>query len=73
MPAVLYPVHGNGSRYVMPSVVWQVAAHIGSEHHEVNFTPEEGIRVLEEVIVHLESFDITTVRASVGEYTSSSN
>ncbi|XP_016144987.1 asparagine synthetase [glutamine-hydrolyzing] [Sinocyclocheilus grahami] len=49
-----------GDRYVMPSVVWQVAAHIGSEHHEVNFTPEEGICALEEVIVHLESYDITT-------------
>lgn len=49
-----------------------MAAHIGSEHHEVNFTPEEGIRALEEVIVHLESYDITTLRASVGEYTSSS-
>uniref|UniRef100_A0A8C2HGI7 Asparagine synthetase [glutamine-hydrolyzing] n=1 Tax=Cyprinus carpio TaxID=7962 RepID=A0A8C2HGI7_CYPCA len=46
----------------------KVAAHIGSEHHEVNFTPEEGIRALEEVIVHLESYDITTVRASVGMY-----
>ncbi|KAI2652658.1 Asparagine synthetase [glutamine-hydrolyzing] [Labeo rohita] len=48
-------------------VVWQVAAHINSEHHEVNFTPEEGIRALDEVIFHLESYDITTVRASVGE------
>uniref|UniRef100_A0A671N4Q3 Asparagine synthetase [glutamine-hydrolyzing] n=1 Tax=Sinocyclocheilus anshuiensis TaxID=1608454 RepID=A0A671N4Q3_9TELE len=46
----------------------KVAAHIGSEHHEVNFTPEEGICALEEVIVHLESYDITTVRASVGMY-----
>ncbi|XP_036421881.1 asparagine synthetase [glutamine-hydrolyzing]-like [Colossoma macropomum] len=46
----------------------KVAAHIGSEHHEVNFTPEEGIKALEEVIVHLESYDITTVRASVGMY-----
>ncbi|KAK9957224.1 hypothetical protein ABG768_011488 [Culter alburnus] len=46
----------------------KVAEYIGSEHHEVNFTPEEGIRVLEEVIVHLESFDITTIRASVGMY-----
>ncbi|XP_052389206.1 asparagine synthetase [glutamine-hydrolyzing]-like [Carassius gibelio] len=46
----------------------KVAAHIGSEHHEVNFTPEEGIRALEDVIIHLESYDITTVRASVGMY-----
>uniref|UniRef100_A0A3B1JDP0 Asparagine synthetase n=1 Tax=Astyanax mexicanus TaxID=7994 RepID=A0A3B1JDP0_ASTMX len=46
----------------------KVAAHIGSEHHEVNFTPEEAIKAVEEVIIHLESYDITTVRASVGEY-----
>ena len=45
----------------------QVAAHIGSEHHEVNFTVEEGIQVVEEVIFHLETYDITTIRASVGE------
>uniref|UniRef100_A0AAY5ENR3 Asparagine synthetase [glutamine-hydrolyzing] n=1 Tax=Electrophorus electricus TaxID=8005 RepID=A0AAY5ENR3_ELEEL len=46
----------------------KVADHIGSNHHEVNFTPEEGICALEEVILHLESYDITTVRASVGMY-----
>lgn len=47
--------------------VCQVAAHIGSEHHEVNFTAEEGIQAVKEVIFHLESYDITTIRASVGE------
>lgn len=57
----------------LPCVVWQVAEYIGTEHHEVSFTPEEGIRVLEEVIVHLESYDITTIRASVGKYRSSSD
>ncbi|KAF7648518.1 hypothetical protein LDENG_00155790 [Lucifuga dentata] len=46
----------------------KVAAHIGSEHHEVNFTAEEGIQVVDEVIFHLETYDITTVRASVGMY-----
>nr|AAH52127.1 Asparagine synthetase [Danio rerio] len=46
----------------------KVADYIGSEHHVVNFTPEEGISALEDVIVHLESYDITTVRASVGMY-----
>lgn len=50
----------------------KVAAYIGSEHHEVNFTAEEGIRAVEEVIVSLETYDITTVRASVGEGTLSS-
>lgn len=46
----------------------KVAAHIGSEHHEVNFSVEEGINAVEEVIYHLESYDITTIRASVGMY-----
>jgi hypothetical protein len=48
--------------------VSQVAAHIGSEHHEISFTAEEGIRVAEDVILHLETYDITTVRASIGEW-----
>ncbi|KAJ4923655.1 hypothetical protein JOQ06_014139 [Pogonophryne albipinna] len=46
----------------------KVAAYIGSEHHEVNFSAEEGIRAVEEVIFHLETYDITTVRASVGMF-----
>ncbi|KAK0147605.1 Asparagine synthetase [glutamine-hydrolyzing] [Merluccius polli] len=46
----------------------KVAEHIGSEHHEVSFTAEEGIQALKEVIFHLETYDITTVRASVGMY-----
>ncbi|MGH0129788.1 UNVERIFIED_CONTAM: hypothetical protein FKN15_061240 [Acipenser sinensis] len=46
----------------------QVAAHIGSEHHEVLFTPEDGIKAIEEVIFSLETYDITTVRASIAMY-----
>ncbi|MBN3298026.1 ASNS synthetase, partial [Amia calva] len=46
----------------------KVADHIGSEHHEVRFSPEEGIQAVDEVIFHLETYDITTVRASVGMY-----
>lgn len=45
----------------------QVAAHIGSEHHEVDFSIEEGIQAIEDVIYHLETYDITTIRASVRE------
>ena len=44
----------------------QVAKHLGTEHHEVLFTPEQGIEILRKVIYHLESYDITTIRASVG-------
>ncbi|XP_029444797.1 asparagine synthetase [glutamine-hydrolyzing] [Rhinatrema bivittatum] len=46
----------------------KVASHIGSEHHEVMFNSEEGIQAVEEVIFSLETYDITTVRASVGMY-----
>ncbi|MGH0129787.1 UNVERIFIED_CONTAM: hypothetical protein FKN15_061239 [Acipenser sinensis] len=47
---------------------YKVAAHIGSEHHEVLFTPEDGIKAIEEVIFSLETYDITTVRASIAMY-----
>ena len=46
----------------------KVASHIGSEHHEVSFTAEEGIQAVRDVIYTLESYDITTIRASVGMY-----
>ncbi|XP_003969193.2 asparagine synthetase [glutamine-hydrolyzing] [Takifugu rubripes] len=43
----------------------KVAAHIGSEHHEMNFSIQEGIQAVKDVIYHLETYDITTIRASV--------
>ncbi|KAL8607819.1 hypothetical protein ACOMHN_005374 [Nucella lapillus] len=46
----------------------KVADHLGTEHHEVIFTAQEGVDVIPDVIYHLESYDITTVRASVGMY-----
>lgn len=46
----------------------QVAAHIGSIHHERILTPEDCLAVIPEVVRAIESFDITTVRASVGNY-----
>ena len=45
-----------------------MAKHLDTEHHEVKFTPQEGIDALHKVIYALESFDITTIRASVGMY-----
>lgn len=41
-----------------------VADHIGAIHHEINFTVQEGLDALSDVVYHLETFDITTVRAS---------
>ncbi|KAK0078664.1 hypothetical protein PV325_002223 [Microctonus aethiopoides] len=46
----------------------QVADYIGSEHHEINFTPKDVADVLDDVIYQLETFDITTIRASIGMY-----
>ncbi|KAH0534292.1 asparagine synthetase [glutamine-hydrolyzing] [Cotesia glomerata] len=46
----------------------QVAQFIDSEHHEITFTEQDIADVLDNVIYTLETFDITTVRASVGMY-----
>jgi len=45
-----------------------VADYFKTNHTEVIFTPEEGFRAIPKVIHALESYDITTVRASVGMY-----
>ncbi|WP_298148834.1 asparagine synthase B [Flavobacterium sp.] len=41
-----------------------VAAFLGTEHHEIHFTIEQGIAILEKLIWHLETYDVTSVRAS---------
>jgi asparagine synthase (glutamine-hydrolysing) len=46
----------------------KVADFLSTEHHELVFTPEEGLAAIPDVIEYLESYDITTVRASVGMY-----
>ena len=45
-----------------------MAKHLNTEHHEVKFTPEEGIEALNTVIYMLESFDIITIRGSICMY-----
>ena len=45
-----------------------VAEHLNTEHHEISFTPDDGFQAVRDVIFSLESYDITTVRASVGMY-----
>ena len=45
-----------------------VADHIGTVHHEINFTVQEGIDAIRDVIYHLETYDVTTVRASTPMY-----
>uniref|UniRef100_Q84L98 Asparagine synthetase [glutamine-hydrolyzing] n=1 Tax=Lotus japonicus TaxID=34305 RepID=Q84L98_LOTJA len=46
----------------------EVAAFIGTEHHEFVFTVDDGINALRDVIYHLETFDTTTIRASTAMY-----
>ncbi len=45
-----------------------VASHIGSEHHEIVFTIQEALDALSDVIYHLETFDVTTIRAGTPMY-----
>ncbi len=46
----------------------KVADHIGTIHHEITFTIQEGLDAIKDVIYHLETYDITTVRASTPMY-----
>jgi len=46
----------------------KVAKHIGSHHTEVFFTPEEGCDAIRDVIRTIESYDTTSVRASIPQY-----
>jgi len=45
-----------------------VADHIDTVHHEILFTIQEGLDALRDVIYHLETYDVTTVRASTPMY-----
>ncbi len=46
----------------------KVAEHLGTIHHEIHFTVQEGLDALKDVIYHLETFDVTTIRASTPMY-----
>jgi asparagine synthase (glutamine-hydrolysing) len=46
----------------------KVANHIGTVHHEIQFTIQEGLDAIRDVIYQLETYDITTVRASTPMY-----
>ena len=43
----------------------EVAAHLGTLHHEVRFSVDDGIAALDDIIRHVESYDIPTIRASI--------
>lgn len=46
----------------------EVAEHIGTVHHEVNYTVQEGLDAIRDVIYYTETYDVTTVRASTPMY-----
>jgi asparagine synthase (glutamine-hydrolysing) len=46
----------------------EVAKHIGSVHHEFHFTIQEGFDALSDVIHHLETYDVTSIRAATPMY-----
>ena len=45
-----------------------VAEHIGTVHHEIHYTLQEGLDALRDVIYYIETYDVTTVRASTPMY-----
>lgn len=45
-----------------------VAEYLGTEHHEIYFTVEQGIEILDKLIWHLETYDVTSIRASTPMY-----
>lgn len=46
----------------------EVAQHIGTVHHEIHYTLQEGLDALKDVIYYIETYDVTTVRASTPMY-----
>ena len=46
----------------------KVAEFLGTKHHEVHFTIEQGIEILDKLIWHLETYDVTSIRASTPMY-----
>ncbi len=45
-----------------------VARHIGTVHHEINYTIQEGLDAIRDVIYYTETYDVTTIRASTPMY-----
>ena len=46
----------------------EVAEHIGTVHHSLTYTVQEGLDALSDVIKHIETYDVTTIRASTPMY-----
>ena len=46
----------------------KVASHLGTIHHEIKFTIQEGLDAIRDVIYNIETYDVTTIRASTPMY-----
>ena len=46
----------------------EVAEHIGTVHHEIHYTIQDGLDAIRDVIYYVETYDVTTVRASTPMY-----
>lgn len=46
----------------------KVADFLGTAHHEFHFTVQEGLDAIQDVVYHLETYDVTTIRASTPMY-----
>lgn len=46
----------------------EVADHLGTVHHEIHFSVQEGLDAIRDVIYHIETYDVTTIRASTPMY-----
>ncbi|WP_413110563.1 asparagine synthase B [Thaumasiovibrio sp. DFM-14] len=46
----------------------KVADHLGTVHHELTYTIQEGLDAIRDVIYHIETYDVTTIRASTPMY-----
>ncbi|KAL0388978.1 UNVERIFIED_CONTAM: Asparagine synthetase [glutamine-hydrolyzing] [Sesamum calycinum] len=56
------PLLGQGSPDL--KAAREVADYLGTVHHEFHFTVQDGIDAIEDVIYHIETYDVTTIRAS---------
>jgi asparagine synthase (glutamine-hydrolysing) len=61
-----YTIGMRGSSDITAAKI--VAEYLGIQHHIYEYTAEEGIAVIEDVIKSLETYDVTTVRASIPQY-----
>ncbi|MFT4466197.1 MAG: asparagine synthase B [Sodalis sp. (in: enterobacteria)] len=50
------------------SAASKMAAALGTVHHEIHFTVQEGLDAIRDVIYHIETYDVTTIRASTPMY-----